>query len=265
MRRFLNFTCEGQQCAATLDMARSTLGLLIVSGGNETRFGAGRAMARLATELCREGISVFRFDRRGVGESEGENTGFEGSGPDIKAALAAFREACPHVRTLLAYGNCDGATALLINGPFDVDGLVLSNVWARSSRPTPSRQAIWETVQSHMFTYDFWTNMASNITNWRLIWQEFLHLADRPAMDGLAGQVAQALQSNLIPTRIMIATGDQTGIGFLDLWGQATSKGVRPAPNNIIKRLDSATHGFLGGEDFQALKALILKAASSRS
>ena len=50
MRRWLSFAVEGADCAATIDDAAGTHGLLIVSGGNETRAGAHRGMARLAAD-----------------------------------------------------------------------------------------------------------------------------------------------------------------------------------------------------------------------
>src|SRR3546814_5025865 len=82
-------------------------GLLIVSGGNELRSGAHRGMAKLAARLARDGFPVFRFDRRGVGDSEGENGGFLSSGPDIAEAVAAFLRASPGLRRIVALGNCD--------------------------------------------------------------------------------------------------------------------------------------------------------------
>src|SRR3546814_2970923 len=87
-------------------------GLLIVSGGNELRSCAHRGMAKLAARLARDGFPVFRFDRRGVGDSEGENGGFLSLGPDIAEAVAAFLRANQGLRRLAAIGNCDAATAL---------------------------------------------------------------------------------------------------------------------------------------------------------
>ncbi len=55
----------------TLDDAPGTTGLLIVSGGNEVRAGAFAGQARLAAEIAAAGHPVFRFDRRGVGDSTG--------------------------------------------------------------------------------------------------------------------------------------------------------------------------------------------------
>ncbi len=131
MRRQLSFTVEGASCAATLDDGDDRHGLLIVSGGNEIRSGAHRGMARLAAAVAAAGHPVLRFDRRGVGDSEGDNAGFEGSAADISAALDTFYEHCPNLRTVTAFGNCDAATALLLQRP-KPDGLsclLLANPW----------------------------------------------------------------------------------------------------------------------------------------
>ena len=111
MRHQLNFDCEGAALAASLDDAPASTGLLIVSGGNEIRSGAHRGMAMLAQRVAAASHPVFRFDRRGIGDSEGTNGGFERSGPDIVAAIAAFRQAAPHVTRVVAFGNCDAASA----------------------------------------------------------------------------------------------------------------------------------------------------------
>ena len=90
-RLHLTFNCEGSYLAGTLDTAPLTTGLLLVSGGNELRSGAFRGQARLAQTIAKRGFPVFRYDRRGVGDSEGENLGFTQSEPDIRAAIEAFR------------------------------------------------------------------------------------------------------------------------------------------------------------------------------
>src|SRR3546814_21149723 len=105
-------------------------GLLIVSGGNELRSGAHRGMAKLAARLARDGFPVFRFDRRGVCDSEGENGGFLSSGPDIADAVAAFLRASPGLRRIVPLGNWDGATALA-HFPVgeEMSALLLANPW----------------------------------------------------------------------------------------------------------------------------------------
>src|SRR3546814_10564344 len=90
-------------------------------------------MARLAQRVAAAGHPVFRFDRRGIGDSEGANGGFESSGPDIVAAIAAFREAAPHVARVIGFGNCDAASALLLHQPLALDGLIVANPWTYDS------------------------------------------------------------------------------------------------------------------------------------
>src|SRR5690606_17542167 len=48
---------------------------------------------------------------------------------DIAAALAAFRAKCPSLVRIIAFGNCDAASALMLAGGAGCDGIVLSNPW----------------------------------------------------------------------------------------------------------------------------------------
>ena len=113
-RRIVLFACQGAQLVGTLDAAEGSTGLLLVSGGNEVRSGAWGGQAQLAARLASEGFPVFRFDRRGIGDSEGENGGFRSSTPDLAAALATFKAECPQLTRVVGLGNCDAATALVL-------------------------------------------------------------------------------------------------------------------------------------------------------
>ncbi len=130
MRQHFTFLCASETLAATLDSADGTTGLLIVSGGNEIRSGAHAGMAALAAEIAAAGHPVLRYDRRGIGDSTGDNAGFESSANDIAAAAAAFRAHAPQLTRLVAFGNCDAASALALFGPAaGVDALILANMW----------------------------------------------------------------------------------------------------------------------------------------
>ena len=130
VRRLIEFPCADATLLGTLDEAPGATGLLIVSGGNEIRIGAHRGMAQLALRIARAGHPVFRFDRRGIGDSTGENHGFETSADDIAAAAAAFRRTAPHLTRIAAFGNCDAATALaFFHARAAIDQLVLANPW----------------------------------------------------------------------------------------------------------------------------------------
>ena len=73
MREPLSFVCDGESLSAMYDSGDHPIGLLILSGGNEIKIGAHRGMAKLARDVSANGYSAFRFDRRGIGDSEGEN------------------------------------------------------------------------------------------------------------------------------------------------------------------------------------------------
>ena len=132
-RRHLAFTCEDDRLVGTLDEASGNSGLLIVTGGNEIRSGAFSGQAHLAARIAAAGHPVFRFDRRGVGDSEGDNLGFRESAPDIAAAMAAFRSAHLALERIVGFGNCDAASALMLAGGAGCDALVLANPWTFES------------------------------------------------------------------------------------------------------------------------------------
>src|SRR3546814_13676314 len=115
MRTLIAFPGEGETLVGTLDAAPGKTGLLIVSGGNEIRVGAHRGMALLAERLAAAGLPVFRFDRRGIGDSTGANDGYTSSGPDIAAAVRAFRAQVPHLSTLIGFGNCEDRKSTRLN------------------------------------------------------------------------------------------------------------------------------------------------------
>ncbi len=134
----LAFGCGSLTLAGTLDTAPGTTGLLIVSGGNEIRSGAFGGQADLAARIAHAGFPVFRFDRRGIGDSEGENRGFRRSAGDIAAARDAFRAMSPQLSRVVAFGNCDAASALMLAGGAGCDALMLSNPWTIENDLTDS-------------------------------------------------------------------------------------------------------------------------------
>jgi exosortase A-associated hydrolase 1 len=221
-RRHVIFECDGSALAGTLDEASGSTGLLIVGGGNETRAGAFSGHAHLAARIASAGYPVFRYDRRGVGDSEGVNAGFRQSPEDIAAALAAFRRECPSLSRIVAYGNCDAASALMLAGGAGCDGLVLSNPWTfedNQGDAPPPPAAIR-------------ARYAEKLKNPRELLRLFTGGVDfAKLLRGLAGAVAppptpsvlaEAMMAGLErfdgPVRILIAGSDRTGQTFLAGW-----------------------------------------------
>ena len=125
MRRLLSFDCQGSALGGSLDPADGGTGLLLVTGGTQTRIGSHRMYERLTAALAASGWPCFRFDRRGVGDSEGDDPDFRESGPDLAAAAAAFRREQPQLKRLIGFGLCDGASTLALHGKAaGLDGLL---------------------------------------------------------------------------------------------------------------------------------------------
>lgn len=262
MRHQLSFPCEGAMLAATIDEAPGTTGLLIVSGGNEVRSGAHRGMAMLAQRVAAAGHPVFRFDRRGIGDSEGVNGGYASSGPDIVAAIAAFRKAAPHVTRIVAFGNCDAASALLLHQPLALDALILANPWTYedseedAGEPAlPPASAIRARYLARLRDPKSLLRLIKGEVDFRKLFRGLSALkatAVPAAPDSLAARIDGAIAVLGPPATIMLATGDRTAQAFMESCPSALSR----LP---VERLASASHSF-AGEDADWLCQRILAA-----
>lgn len=260
MRHQLSFACEGAALAATLDDAPGTTGLLIVSGGNEVRSGAHRGMAMLAQRIAAAGHPVFRFDRRGIGDSEGDNGDYTSSAPDIAAAIAAFRSAAPHVTCIIAFGNCDAASALLLHQPLPLDALILANPWTFEDSGEATEEPALPPAAAIRARY--WARLKDPASLLRLLKGEIdfgklrrglsaLGKAAAPvAADSLPAQLDAALANLFCPVTILLATGDRTAQAF----AANCRSGALP-----VERLNSASHSF-AGHDADWLLQKILRA-----
>ncbi|MEO0032022.1 MAG: hypothetical protein RIS94_1780 [Pseudomonadota bacterium] len=240
-RRHLTFTCEGRTLCATLDSASAagSTGLLLVSGGNEIRAGAWGGQARLSARLAAEGVPVFRYDRRGVGESEGENHSFRGSAPDIAAALAAFRAAAPHLRRVVAFGNCDAASALaLFAADLPVDAMVLANPWTVEQNDGPTAhapEALRRRYLSRLSDPAALLRLLTGKVNFGKLLRGLKASAGKVAASPLATDMAAQLARFGGPVTILLATGDRVAQVFAAQW---------PAGDARVQRHASASHSF---------------------
>ncbi len=145
----LIFSCQQSQLVGVLHRSShpAAVGILLVVGGPQYRVGSHRQFVLLSRRLAAAGIPVFRFDYRGMGDSDGEMVGFEGISPDIRAAIDALLAADEHLREIVIWGLCDAATAACFYAASDarVSGLVLLNPWVRSE------QGIAKTYLKHYY------------------------------------------------------------------------------------------------------------------
>jgi exosortase A-associated hydrolase 1 len=263
MRRIVPFNCENVTLVGTLDGGDAATGLMIVSGGNEIRMGAHRGMALLTKDIAAEGYPVFRFDRRGIGDSDGENGGFSSSRTDLDAALRAFQAECPHMSQIVAFGNCDAATALVLHRTA-VDASVLANPWViEPVDELPPPAAIKDRYAKRLKDPKAWIALFSGKLNIAAAIRGLRRISTTPkAAGGLVEQVATGLATDMRPTKIIAATGDNTAIAFLDAWQSDIFETARNRANIELIKIDSSSHSFASDEDYETLKSVLLAALS---
>lgn len=242
MRRHLTFACGSYRLVGTIDEAQGGTGLLLVTGGNELRAGAWSGQAQFAARIATEGYPVFRFDRRGCGDSEGSNGEFRSSADDIAAALAAFRAECPRLTRVVAMGNCDAASALMLARGAGCDALILSNPWTFESDAAAEAQP--EVVRSH-----YRRRLADPAAIKRLLTGQValgqlvrsLLSAAKPAAapTTLVQDMLAGLAEFPGPAVILIAERDRAGVAFLP-HRNACARPLHTCPN--------ATHSFVEPE-----------------
>lgn len=256
MRRLIAFPCEGETLVGSLDEAAGTTGLLIVSGGNEPRMGAHRGMALLAGRVAAAGWPVFRFDRRGVGDSSGENGGWGASAPDIAAAVAIFRAEAPHIQGLAGFGNCDAATALALFGAASgVDALVLANPWlVEREGDLPPPAAIRARYAERLRSPREWRRLLLGGVDIRKLASGLRAIATTSREPILARRFADALSGR--DATVILAGGDATAIAYSD-----AVKGLGVAAEVVTIATDS--HSFAREGDADTLFATVCRSLTS--
>lgn len=264
-RLHFTFNCRGAMLAGTLDKAPGMTGLLVVSGGNEVRCGPWGSQAAIAAMVAAAGFPVLRFDRRGVGDSAGDNEGFTASAPDIAAALRAFRAHVPTLKRVVAFGNCDAASALMLAQGEGCDALILANPWTFEA-PTPEPDTPPELAPTPQMTPQrlrahYLRRLADPRAWLRLLSGEVKVTALASSLKGAAGPdappsgLAQRMAVGLAqfsgPTAILIAEGDRTAQAFLDHWDAGDPR---------LRRCPEASHSFVEAQARIWLQGQILAA-----
>lgn len=187
--RPLTFDCRGDRLVSILHnpAAESRRAVLVVVGGPQYRVGSHREFVLLSRGLAKSGYPVFRFDYRGMGDSEGEYVGFEHIQDDIEAAIDALQVNVPGVEEVVIWGLCDAATAAAFYAVKDsrVCGLVLVNPWVRSNEG-----------EAKAFLKHYYLKRVLSREFWKKVLRGELNVA----------QSVSSLQSN-----VKIATGGEQG------------------------------------------------------
>jgi exosortase A-associated hydrolase 1 len=207
------FPCGDASLAGVLHPGQHSTGILFVAGGRQTRVGPHRLFVELAEMLSAAGYPSLRFDRRGVGDSEGDDGGFEAAGDDIAAAAAALRTACPHVETVAGLGLCDGAAALLLHGrAAGVGPVVLLNCW--SSDPgegaAPPPKAVRQRYLERLLSAGAWRRLVAGDVDVVGALRGLLATRQAPAAGALGKRLAAAIAAHQAPILALQSSRDRT-------------------------------------------------------
>lgn len=254
MRSLIAFPCAGETLIGTLDAAPGTTGLLIVSGGNEIRCGAHRGLALLAQAAAAAGHPVFRYDRRGIGDSTGDNHGFLSARADLIAAAAAFRASAPRLDRIIGFGNCDAASTLALFGrDAGIDRLLLANPWTIEDRDDlPPAAAIRATYRQRLTDPAAWRRLLTGRIDIAKALKGLRKAASQPPQ-ALATRIVTAIEGWGDAATVLLAGGDATA--------QAYAAAARHLP---ATRIDTASHSFARAEDQHALHAAVRAALTRR-
>jgi uncharacterized protein len=250
------FDCAGSKLVGILhrasDASSKARRIVVVNvvGGPQYRVGSHRQFALTCRYLSANGYPAFRFDYRGMGDSDGAFRTFESVAEDIDSALAFVRGRFPE-HSIVLMGLCDGASAILMrpdNIVGSVAGIVLVNPWARtesSMAKTYTRHYyrerllsvdFWKKVAT--FDWDFKSSIASAVDNVR----RSSETAEAPSF---ISQMSRGFSRANVPLLIALSEHDLTAREFEDLtrsdrvWTDLMNR-----PNVRLSRFVGADHTF---------------------
>ena len=256
----LTFSCEGAALIGVLHRPASytTRAVLIVVGGPQTRVGSHRQFVLLARDLAARGVAVFRFDYRGMGDSDGPGRGFENISIDIGVALDAMWAELPGIEDVVLWGLCDAASAAMMYAPSDarVSGIVILNPWVRSEAGE-ARAYLEHYYARHLLSRDFWrrllrgeVDVAGSISS--LV--SFVRTAvPSKRADASADTGAKSFQLRMLERLesfsgpvLLIMSGDDLTAAEFDTWTRGSSRWQRVLAGDLITRCDlpEANHTF---------------------
>ena len=232
-QRALRFNCNGSGLVGIVEVPERPLprGALIVTGGPQYRVGSHRQFAMLSRTLAQRGIPVMRFDRRGMGDSEGEPRSFDRIDDDICAAMKEFFMQVPEMREVVVWGLCDAATAAAFyaSGDERVTGLVLLNPWVRTLEGA-ARAMLRHYYLARLGEIAFWKKVASgqlNFTASAAMLRQNVRLAASDQGSRLPQRVVDCLAKFEGRVMVVLSGDDRTACEFARLMARHNVRAKR--------------------------------------
>lgn len=257
MRRLIRFPCGPDTLSGSLDEAPDQVGLLCVTGGSQVRGGPHRMSHQLATTVADAGFPVFRYERRGLGDSDGDDPGYRESGPDLAAAAAAFRTQAPHLRAIVGFGLCDGATTLALHGhEAGIGGIILANPWLVETTPdTLAPAAAKAHYRERLLSPKAWANVLGGKVDLLGAARSLFGAATSSDASSLADKVAGMLAPYRGKLTLILAERDGTAIAAQACWTGAAFAGVR---DEEVVTIATDSHTFArDGDDARVAQVVV--------
>jgi exosortase A-associated hydrolase 1 len=252
----------------------NTKGLVLVVGGPQTRVGSHRLFVHLARALAERGVTVFRFDYSGAGDSAGELTEFTAIQADIAAALTCFKLRNPNITEFNLWGLCDAASAILLylqantkSLPKDINKLVLINPWVRQEY-TQAKVYLRSYYLKRLMSKDFWQKLLLGKVATKTAYTELQSFSKQGrnkntvnTKENFVFQMLQGLRAFSGRCHILLSGNDLTADEFKVLvksnkhWRQLMAQ-----DNMSLKVIAKADHTFSQQADKHDLIALTIKA-----
>lgn len=241
-------------------------GVLVVVGGPQYRVGSHRQFLLLARHLARDGVSVLRFDYRGMGDSGGARRDFEAVSEDIRMAIDAFIERSPGLDEVVIWGLCDAAAAALMyaGGDRRVAGLVLLNPWVRTEEGI-ARAYLRHYYLQRLASPGFWAGLLRGrfnpMASARSLWGMIARAGGRgpepvredagavPADAPLPVRMAAGWRRFPGPILVILSGDDLTAAEFRDVAATSPAwRGLLEEPRVTVRELPGANHTFSRAE-----------------
>ncbi len=259
------FECGSEQLVGILHGAASAgrPGVLIVVGGPQYRVGSHRQFVLLARALAAAGYPVFRFDYRGMGDSDGDRRDFEQVNDDVRAAIDTFMRQVPQLPGVVLWGLCDAASAALMYCSCDarVLGAIVANPWVRTEGGE-ARAYIRTYYFARLLQRAFWSKVFSGRFDLRASVADLFRKARAAggggavagdAMPGFIGRMRAGLAAFRRPCLFLISGRDLTAAAFTDLVARTPSwQQPMNAPTVEQVSLPEADHTFSRRQDLEA-------------
>jgi exosortase A-associated hydrolase 1 len=211
-QRALRFACNGSSLVGVVDVPERPLerGLLVLADSEQYRVGSHRQFTLLSRMLAQRGVPVLRWDRRGMGDSEGEPHAFDAIEEDIRAAMKEFFIQVPEMKEVVILGLGDAALAAALYAPLDtrVCGLLLLN-------PLPGRSLdAAEPLRHHYLA------RLGEVSFWKRVARGEVDLAGGAAALRRSWRQAARTRRNALPRRIADSLSGFAGHLLIVLGGE---------------------------------------------